>query len=66
MYKGISDKVAKADRQVRATHTGKPVDEVMRVARRVFASIGLSMGDNGLREYSESVSADKDFKIVIK
>jgi hypothetical protein len=63
LYAQVAAKIERVDKELRATHTGQPADEVEPIAKAAFAAIGFPLPN--IRGYAESIEQDQSFKIVL-
>jgi hypothetical protein len=66
MYRQIAAKIEAKDRELRAVHTGQPVEHVKPAAQAALAAIGLNMHGDQLTAYAQSISDNKDFRFVLQ
>lgn len=61
----IVQNIEGADSRIRVDSTGKPVDQIVHVARTVFSEIGVTLTDEDLHDYALSVSESRPHKFNI-
>lgn len=62
----VESEIARADREIRRRSQGRDETQVMRLAERLFASIGLELPKRDLSGYASAVVADAPFRFDIR
>ena len=63
LFDEVGEKISAQDKAFRATHTGRPFDEIEPAVRAAFP--GLNLTDESVHDYARAVSAGEPFRWVI-
>ena len=65
LYEEVATNLKRIDSALRQELTGRDVDVVIPRVKAALGASGVELPDDKLREYSQSISENKDFKFVL-